>query len=104
MREFEIGKYILDLNNRFIYYIDGSVSDDRYVGYAEALEACKRDRDADVQSGREAELLKENKVYLYFTAEWEDNNIRMLFHANWTHSKEVMEKIHDYDDRILFIG
>ena len=104
MKEFEIGKYILDLEGKFIYYVSGSVSEEKYVGYAEALEACRLERDKDIESGLEAELLKKNQVLLYFTAEWEDRTIRMLFHASWAHSKEVMEKIHDYDDRILFIG
>ena len=60
MKEYEIGKYILDLEDRFLYYVQGSVSEEKYVGYAEALEAARRERDEDVESGREAELLKES--------------------------------------------
>lgn len=103
MKEYEIGKYILDLEDRFLYYVQGSVSEEKYVGYAEALEAARRERDEDVESGREAELLKENKVFIYFTARWEDRTVQILMHASWALDKDVMQKIHDYDDRIVFI-
>ena len=107
MGKIEIGKRILDLNNRALYFVDGSVSERKYRDYAEALEAVRFERDKDVESGREAELLKHGKVILYFTAEWEEQddhtNIRMFDHASWALDKEVMQKIHDYDDRIVFV-
>lgn len=103
MKQYEIGKYILDLKSKFIYYVDGSVSERKYGDYAEALEAARMERDDDVKSGREAELLKDDKVFLYFTAKWEEETVQMFFHASWALDKDVMQKIHDYDDRIVFI-
>ena len=107
MGKIEIGKRILDLNNRVLYFVDGSVSERKYRDYAEALEAVRFERDKDVESGGEAELLKQGKVFLYFTAEWEEKEdctyIRVFDHANWALDKEVMQKIHDYDDRIVFV-
>lgn len=107
MGNIEIGKYILLLNNRALVFVEGSVSERKYRDYAEALEAVRFERDKDVESGREAELIKDNKVFIYFTAEWEEQddhtNIRMFMHANWALDKEIMQKIHDYDDRIVFV-
>ena len=100
---YEIGKYILDLNTNFIYFVEGSVPDKKYCGYAEALEAIGFVRDDDVKSGREAALLKENKVFLYFTAKWEGSTIHLFRHASWKHKKSVMKDIKKYDDRIIFI-
>lgn len=105
MMKYEIGKYILDLKSKpnFLHFVDGSVSERKYVGYSEALEAARMERDEDVSSGREAEMLKEGKVFIYFTAKWEGESIQMRLHASWALDKDVMQKIHDYDDRIVFI-
>jgi len=108
MASIEIGKYILDLNEHYLVFVDGSVSERKYRDYAEALEAVRFERDKDVESGREAELLKQGKVILYFTADWREHedgttHIQMFHHANWALDKEVMRKIHDYDDRIVFV-
>ena len=97
----------MDLNERYLILVDDSISERKYRDYAEALEAIRDERDKDVESGREAELLKQGKVFLYFTAEWEElddhTNIRMFHHASWALDKEVMQKIHDYDYRIVFV-
>lgn len=102
-RHYEIGKHILDLNTNFIYFVEGSVPEKDYCGYPEALEAIRFARDDDDKTGRAAELLKDNKVFLYFTARWEDNTVQMLWHASWKHKKSVMKAIKNYDDRIIFI-
>ena len=84
----------------YLWYVEESV-EEGFGSYEEAVERIKEKMRSDKETGRQDELLKDNHLIVYFTAGWADYSCYLKMHIAGTYDKEVLDIVHEYDDRIL---
>lgn len=102
--KYEIGEYGLTLEKdpiHYLWYVDGSATGTIYESYEEAVEAVKEKMRSDKETGRQDEKLNDGDLIIYFTAGWEEKSIYLKMHIAGTYDKEVLDIVHEYDDRII---
>lgn len=102
--KYEIGEYGLTLEKdpiHYLWYVDGTATGIIYDSYEEAVECIKEKMRSDKETGRQDEYLKQGDLIIYFTAGWVEQSIYLKMHIAGTYDKEVLDVVHEYDDRII---
>lgn len=84
----------------YLWYVDESVEGD-FGTYEEAVERIKEKMRSDKETGRQDEALKDDHLIIYFTAGWEDQSCMLKMHIAGTYDSDLLDRVHDYDDRII---
>ena len=86
----------------YLWYVDESVEGE-FGTYEEAVERVKEKMRSDKETGRMDDCLKEEygHIIIYFTAGWEDQTCTLKMHIAGTYDSDLLDMIHDYDDRII---
>ena len=104
MEEYEIGIYGFDLNKRVIWYKE--VLDGTYNSMQEAWETIRQNFQEENQSGEQKRLRDEGEVNLYFVSKLPSDEkpyFTITLHASGTLDEEALEKLREYDDRIVVL-
>jgi hypothetical protein len=109
--EYEIGEYGLtkglvpgimsDAKIHYLFYVDGTASGVIYKTYDEAIGVIKEKMRSDKETGRQDKHLQQGGIIIYFTAGWDDHSCQIIMHISSSYDKEILDLVHDYDDRII---